>query len=78
LGWTINHSALSTILTDFPEKIRSEVASLNSSIRFISGGIGTSLSAIFMSKNFSLTFLSYGIMLLIMSLTTTKILQETR
>ena len=76
LGWTINHSSLSTILTDFPERLRSEAASLNSSLRFISGGIGVYISGIFMYRNFSLTFLSYGVILLVFALFTTRILRE--
>ena len=38
MGWTIGHNGVSTVLTDFSEESRSEIASLNSSVRFVSGG----------------------------------------
>lgn len=40
LGWTLNHAGLSTMLTDLPKEFINEAASLNSSVRFISGGLG--------------------------------------
>ncbi|MFA5088844.1 MAG: MFS transporter, partial [Candidatus Omnitrophota bacterium] len=39
IGWTVGHNGASTVLTDFPEENRPEIASLNSSVRFTSGGI---------------------------------------
>ncbi|MCM8831759.1 MAG: MFS transporter [Candidatus Omnitrophica bacterium] len=61
LGWTFNHAGLSTILTDLPKKFLNEVASLNSSVRFFSGGCGVFLAGIFMRKSFifGLIFLGF-------------------
>ncbi len=60
LGWTIAHNGISTVLTDFPDTYRLELASLNSAVRFFSGGIGFYLSGSFIESNFSLTFLIIG------------------
>ena len=60
IGWTVSHNSVSTLLTDFPDEDRPIAASLNSSVRFVSGGLGFSLSKIFVEKSFSLTFLSIG------------------
>jgi predicted MFS family arabinose efflux permease len=40
MGWTFNHAGVSALLTDLPKKFVNEAASLNSSVRFISGGLG--------------------------------------
>ncbi|MCM8796291.1 MAG: MFS transporter [Candidatus Omnitrophica bacterium] len=50
-GWTMNHVGLSTILTDLPKNFLYEAASLNSSIRFISGGIGAGLGGMLLQKS---------------------------
>ena len=75
VGWTIGHNGLSTVLTDFPDERRSEIASLNSSVRFLSGGAGFSLSGFFVEKNFGfgLTFLTIGILMFFSSLFLRKI-----
>lgn len=39
-GWALSHIGLSSYLTHLPDKILRDAASLNSSIRFISGGLG--------------------------------------
>lgn len=75
IGWTMNHNAVSTVLTDFPDKLRPELASLNSAVRFASGGLGVGLAGIFMQRNFGLTFLVLGIIILCLAITTNKILQ---
>ena len=74
MGWTIGHNALSTILTDFPDEHRAEIAGLNSSIRFLSGGIGFSLSSFFIEKSFQMTFLVFGIIMLGLSFLASKII----
>jgi len=61
LGWTFNHVGLATILTDLPRESLNEAASLNSSIRFISGGIGMGIGGLIMSKSFGLGFIVFGI-----------------
>ncbi|OGX28053.1 MAG: hypothetical protein A3D10_06310 [Omnitrophica WOR_2 bacterium RIFCSPHIGHO2_02_FULL_48_11] len=69
MGWTINHNSVSTILTDFPDEYRPMIASLNSSVRFASGGLGFLLSTAFVEKSFGLTFLGIGVLFLGLSLT---------
>lgn len=61
IGWTISHNSISTVLTDFPDDDRPIIASLNSAVRFVSGGIGFSLSKFLVEKSFSKTFLGIGI-----------------
>ncbi len=63
IGWTISHNSVSTLLTDFPDEDRPIVASLNSSVRFISGGLGFSLSKFFVEKSFGWTFFGIGVLL---------------
>ena len=64
LGWTFNHVGLATMLTDLPKEFLNEAASLNSGVRFISGGIGVSLGGLIMSRSFSLGFIFFGLGLL--------------
>lgn len=66
LGWTFNHAGLSTMLTDLPGKFLNEAASLNSGVRFISGGLGVALGGIMMQKNLHLNFIVFGLCLLIL------------
>ncbi len=66
ISWTMSHNSVSTILTDFPDEDRPVIASLNSSVRFVSGGLGFSLSRYFVEKSFSLTFLGIGILFFLM------------
>ncbi len=63
-GWTLNHAGVSTVLTDLPGNLVHEAASLNSGIRFLSGGIGTVIGGIILQKSFSLGFLLFGVCLL--------------
>ena len=67
MGWTVSHNSISTILTDFPDDDRPMVASLNSSVRFVSGGLGFSLSTFFVEKSFGMTFLAIGFLFLLLS-----------
>lgn len=60
VGWTVCHNGISTLLTDFPDALRPELASLNSSIRFLSGGLGFYLSGFLIEKSFALNFLMIG------------------
>ena len=67
MGWTIGHNGVSTVLTDFSDENRSEIASLNSSLRFVGGGLGFLVSGIFVQKSFEMTFLVIGILILALS-----------
>ncbi len=68
LGWTFNHVGLSTMLTDLPAELLNEAASLNSAVRFISGGIGVSLGGLLMHKSFNLGFIVLGSALVLLLL----------
>ncbi len=74
LGWTFNHVSLSVMLTDLPKEFLNEAASLNSGVRFLSGGIGAVLSGIVMQKSFNMGFLIFGLCLIILVLFTKNIL----
>lgn len=75
-GWTLNHAGLSTLLTDLPKKFLNEAASLNSSVRFISGGLGAALSGVLMRKSFTLGFMVLGFCLLMLAGFAGKLLRE--
>ncbi|MFC1703689.1 MFS transporter [Candidatus Omnitrophota bacterium] len=75
LGWTINHSGLCAYLTDLPKPYMQEVSSLNSSVRFISGGLGVALGGLLIQKSFTLTFSAVGVILLILSVFSRQILK---
>lgn len=62
--WTVGHNGVSTVLTDFSDCDRPMIASLNSSVRFISGGIGFWVSSFFVEKSFGLTFFVIGVLML--------------
>jgi predicted MFS family arabinose efflux permease len=68
VGWTVGHNGISTVLTDFPDEYRAELASLNSAVRFLSGGFGFYLSGFFIERSFSMTFLVIGVLIFILSL----------
>ena len=64
VGWTFNHAGLSTLLTDLPKEYLNEAASLNSSVRFISGGLGVALGGLIMQQSFVLGFTVFGLSLI--------------
>ena len=66
IGWTFNHVGMATMLTDLPGEFLNEAASLNSGVRFISGGIGACLGGVLMHKSFHLGFSVFGASLLAM------------
>ncbi len=73
-GWTLNHAGLSTFLTDLDKRFMKEIASLNSSVRFIAGGLGVVIGGAVLQKSFIAGFAIYGLFLLAMFLATKKIL----
>lgn len=75
IGWTMNHNAVSTVLTDSPDNMRPELASLNSAVRFSSGGLGVGIAGIFIQKSFSLTFLGLGAVILCLAAVTNRVLK---
>ena len=64
LGWTFNHAGISTLLTDLPVEYLNESASLNSSVRFISGGLGAVLGGILIQKSFHMWLIVFGLCIL--------------
>jgi predicted MFS family arabinose efflux permease len=64
LGGTFNHVGLSTILTDLPKAFVNESASLNSSVRFLAGGLGALVGGFLMQRSFTLGFSIFGLLLL--------------
>ncbi|MCM8800280.1 MAG: MFS transporter [Candidatus Omnitrophica bacterium] len=60
LGWTVNHAGLSTLLADLPKDYLYEAAGLNSSVRFLSGGMGVFLIRSILQNNFVLGFFITG------------------
>jgi len=77
VGWTVGHNGASAVLTDFPDSKRSEIASLNSALRFVGGGIGFTISGLFVEKSFALTYLGIGIFILILSFFVKRVVPET-
>ncbi len=67
-GWTINHAGLSTILTDLPKGVVNEAASLNSSVRFVSGGLGAVSGGMLMPQGFQRGFAVFGCGLIILGI----------
>lgn len=76
-GWTLNHAGISTILTDLPPEYIHESASLNSSVRFIAGGLGAAIGGYLMQFDIHLGFIVFGTCLAIL-LVCTKPLIENR
>ena len=74
-GWTVNHAACSTYLTDLPKPYMQEVTSLNSSVRFLAGGIGAAAGGFFMQQSFVSTFLAVGILLIFLSVSSMFLLK---
>lgn len=77
VGWTIGHNGMSTILTDFESENRPAIASLNSAVRYASGGLGFYVSSFFVDKSFGATFFFIGLALLFLSQMLRKFLPAT-
>lgn len=68
MGWAFNHVGLSAFLTGLPDKFLRDASSLNSSLRFISGGIGTYFGGKAISKwGFSIHFILIAILILVIA-----------
>ncbi len=73
-GWTVNHAGLSTFLTDLNKEFIKEVSSLNSSVRFVAGGLGVVAAGSIMQKSFNAGFLIMACVLSLMYFATDRIL----
>jgi len=76
--WTVGHNGISTVLTDFSHEERPIIASLNSSVRFISGGLGFYVSSFFVEKSFENTFFIIGMLFFVLSLFLKSVVPTTR
>ncbi len=76
--WTIGHNGISTTLTDFSSENRPVIASLNSSVRFISGGLGFWVSSYFVDTSFSMTFFVTGFLMLLMVFLINKLIPSAK
>lgn len=76
LGWTFNHAGISTMLTDLPADALNEAASLNSSVRFISGGLGVALGGLLIQQGFGLSFVVFGCGLILLLIFAKKLLTQ--
>jgi len=76
-GWALNHIGLSSYLTHLPDKILRDAASLNSSIRFVSGGLGVlSASTIIEKFGFKAHFICVAITTFVLSFFVNKVLKS--
>jgi predicted MFS family arabinose efflux permease len=73
-SWTIGHNGISTVLTDFADADRPAMAGLNSSVRFIAGGVGFYLTGFVAQKSFSVMFLTVGILMFLLIFSLKKVL----
>jgi predicted MFS family arabinose efflux permease len=73
-GWTMNHAGMSTYLTDLNKRFMKEISSLNSSVRFVAGGLGVIVGGWVMQRGFVLGFLLFGAVLFGLFLQTDRIL----
>ncbi|MDI6758535.1 MAG: MFS transporter [Candidatus Omnitrophota bacterium] len=78
LGWTFNHAGLSTMLTDLPDEFLNEAASLNSSLRFVSGSMGAVLGGFLMRQNIHLGFMVFGACFLCLLILNKKVCPQKR
>ena len=73
-GWTVNHAGLSTFLTDLNKEFMKEISSLNSSVRFVAGGLGVLTAGFFMQISFKFGFLVYFLLLFVLFFNTDRLL----
>ena len=73
-GWTVNHAGLSTHLMDLNKEFIKEISSLNSSVRFVAGGLGVVMGGFIMQKSFIFGFLVASSILFLMYFYTDRIL----
>lgn len=76
--WTIGHNGVSTILTDFASIDRPVVASLNSSVRFVSGALGFYVSSFFVVASFQKTFFVFGLIMFLLVFVINKTILDSR
>jgi len=76
-GWALNHIGLSAYLTHLPDKVMRDASSLNSAIRFSSGGLGVmSANAIISWLGFKTQFAVVAVSAAVLGLFVHKVLSE--
>ncbi|MBN2119840.1 MAG: MFS transporter [Candidatus Omnitrophica bacterium] len=79
LGWAFNHVGFSTLLTSLPDRFMRDASSLNSSLRFFSGGLGAFYSGKVISLlGFRADFLITGLFLCLLALFLKNRLKEVK
>jgi DHA1 family purine base/nucleoside efflux pump-like MFS transporter len=76
LGWTFNHAGISTFLTDLPHKHLYESASLNSSVRFLSGGLGAAFGGVLARWDFNLEFVFFAFCLVLLFVFSKRLIRD--
>ena len=77
LGWTFNHAGISTNLCDLPHRLLHESTSLNSAVRFLSGGLGAVFGGMVAQRSFSIAFgIGAGCLLLLVLFSKKLVLTE--
>jgi predicted MFS family arabinose efflux permease len=77
LGWTFNHAGISTNLCDLPHRLLHESTSLNSAVRFLSGGLGAVFGGMVAQRSFQIEFgVGAGCLLLLVLFSRKLVLTE--
>jgi predicted MFS family arabinose efflux permease len=77
LGWTFNHAGISTNLCDLPHRLLHESTSLNSAVRFLSGGLGAVFGGMVAQRSFRVEFAVFAGCLLLLVVFSKKLLLTT-
>ena len=76
-GWALTHVGLSSYLTHFPERILRDASSLNSSLRFLFGGLGAWAGGLIVSYvGFEALFVCVGISIFLLGFLLRRILEQ--
>jgi DHA1 family inner membrane transport protein len=74
LGWTFNHAGISTNICDLPHRLLHESTSLNSAVRFFSGGLGAVCGGMVAQRSFHVEFAVFAACLLFLVVFSRKLL----
>lgn len=68
MGWAFNHVGMSSFITALPDKFLRDASSLNSSVRFIAGGLGAFLGGkAILWGGFTVHFLAVGVLIVFLA-----------
>lgn len=77
LGWTFNHAGISTNVCDLPHRLLHESTSLNSAVRFLSGGLGAIVGGMVAQRSFRVEFAVFAGCLLLLVVFSRKLVLTT-